>query len=238
MQSKKLSHLLHLKKLVKMEINLTSIPLFRGLENNELDRLLGQIIFQRKSFSKDSLVISQGEECNRLMILVDGLVKGEMTGPTGKSLKIEDMEAPSVLASAFIFGRRNVFPVNIISSTEVNFIVIPKAELLKLFHLSELILQNFLSMISSRAQFLSEKLRFHSFKSLKAKLAFYLMNEVGNLKSFKLKHSQNELAELFGVARPSVGRAFLQLQEDEIIDIRYKQVEVLDIDRLAQACNE
>lgn len=221
-----------------MEVNYTTIPLFRTLEEEELKQLLSQIVYQRKSYSKDALVLSQGEECNRLMILTSGTVKGEMIGPTGKSLKIEDMEAPSVLASAFIFGRRNFFPVNIIASSDVNFIVIQKAELLKLFHLSEPILQNFLSMISSRAQFLSEKLRFHSFKALKAKLAFYLMNEAGNLKSFKLKHSQNELAELFGVARPSVGRAFLQLQEENIIDVRYKQVEIVDLNRLEQACNE
>lgn len=221
-----------------MEINLTTTPIFRGLDEAGLTQLLKQVVYQRKSYSKEALVISQGEECNRLMILVEGTVKGEMTGPTGKSLKIEDMAAPSVLASAFLFGNRNVFPVNIIATSDVSFLVFPKAEMLKIFHLNELILKNFLSMISSRAQFLSEKLRFHSFKSLKAKLAFYLMNEAGKMKSFKLKHSQNELSELFGVARPSVGRAFLQLQEDDIIDVRYKQVEIVDHKRLAQACNE
>jgi CRP-like cAMP-binding protein len=221
-----------------MDQQLTNIPLFKGVDATQLESDLSQIFYQRKSFSKDSLVISQGEECNRLMILTEGKVKGEMTGPTGKSLKIEDMEAPSVLASAFIFGRKNFFPVNIVAINDVRFMVIPKAELLKLFQINEQILQNFLSMISSRAQFLSEKLRFHSFKALKAKLAFYLMNEAEKNRSFKLKHSQNELAELFGVARPSVGRTFLQLQEEGIIDIRYKQVEIINPSQLAMACNE
>jgi CRP-like cAMP-binding protein len=104
--------------------------------------------------------------------------------------------------------------------------------------MNQQILQNFLSMISSRAQFLSDKLRFHSFKSLKAKLAFFLVNEAGMNHSFKLKLSQQELAELFGVARPSVGRAFLLLQEEGVIDIRYKQVEILDRKKLAETCNE
>jgi len=221
-----------------MEEQLLQIPLFNGLTDHELEKGLSKIVFQRRSFVSGALVVSQGEECNRLMILVEGSVKTEMSGPTGKSLKIEDLEAPNVLASAFIFGRKNQFPVNIIANTDVKFVVIPRPELLKLFQLNTQILQNFLSMISSRAQFLSEKLRFHSFKSLKAKLGFYLVNEAQQNNSFKLKHSQNELAELFGVARPSVGRAFLQLQEEQIIDIRYKQVEILDRKRLNEICNE
>lgn len=221
-----------------MEVKLSEIPLFGEVEETELEKLFSSLVFQRKSFHSGSLVVSQGEKCNRLLILTQGIVKAEMVGPTGKNLKIEDMEAPSVLASAFLFGRNNYFPVNIISSTDVKFIVIPKSELLKLFQINQQILQNFLSMISSRAQFLSEKLRFHSFKSLKAKLAFFLVNEAGASKSFKLKHSQQELADLFGVARPSVGRSFLLLQEEGVIDIRYKQVEILNRKKLIEACNE
>ncbi|MDA3930022.1 MAG: Crp/Fnr family transcriptional regulator [Prolixibacteraceae bacterium] len=221
-----------------MRVSLSTVSIFNGLDEIALNDILSQIIFQRKSFSEGALVVSQGEECNRLMILIEGKVKGEMSSPTGKSLKIEDMEAPSVLASAFLFGQNNTFPVNILAETEVKFIVIPKTELLKLFQISDRILQNFLSMISSRAQFLSEKLRFHSFKALKAKLSFYLMNESRQREMFKLRHSQNELSELFAVARPSVGRAFMQLQEDGIIDVRYKQVHILNRSSLALACNE
>jgi CRP/FNR family transcriptional regulator, dissimilatory nitrate respiration regulator len=221
-----------------MEDRLNQIPIFRNVEETELDRLFSSIIFQRKNYPAGSLVVSQGEECNRLLLLTKGMVKGEMISPTGKSLKIEDMEAPYALATAFIFGNNACFPVNIIAVTEVDFIVVQRRELLKLLQLNEQILQNFLSMISSRAQFLSEKLRFHSFKSLKAKLAFYLIKEAGQSNSFRLDDSQNELAELFGVARPSVGRAFLLLQEEGIIDIRYRQVEIIDRKKLIEACNE
>jgi CRP-like cAMP-binding protein len=221
-----------------MEGRLHQLPIFKNVEENELNRLLASIVFQRKSYPAGALVVSQGEECNRLLLLTEGMVKGEMTSPMGKSLKIEDMEAPYALATAFLFGNSAFFPVNIVAVTPVNFIVIQRRELLKLFQLSEQILQNFLSMISSRAQFLSEKLRFHSFKSLKAKIAFYLIKEAGQNSSFRLDDSQNDLAELFGVARPSVGRAFLLLQEEGIIDIRYRQVEIIDRKKLIEACNE
>jgi CRP-like cAMP-binding protein len=221
-----------------MKDNLLQMPLFAGLNGEELDRLFQRIVFQTRSFGTNALVVSQGEECKSLMILTEGVVKGEMSGADGRSLKIEDLHAPAVLAPAFIFGKKNRYPVSIISYSEAHFIVVPRNELLALFQYNASVLQNFLGMISSRAQFLSEKLQFHSFKSLKAKLAFYLFEEADGRTNFKLKHSQNELAELFGVARPSVGRTMMQLQEEEIVDIRYKQVKILDLSKLAQACNE
>jgi len=107
-----------------MEVSLSEIPLFRNVGETELEKLFTTIVFQRKSYQPETLVVSQGEECNRLLILTEGTVKGEMTGPSGKSLKIEDMEAPSVLATAFLFGRKNFFPVNIISASFIRIIVI------------------------------------------------------------------------------------------------------------------
>ncbi len=212
---------------------LLTLPLFQGLSSADLKATMEGIVFQRRTYPRDSLLAVQGEACDRLIILLRGSVKAEMTDPTGKSLKIEDLNAPVVLASAFLFGNKSVFPVNVMVNDDVELIQIPKTELLRLFHLNQYILQNFLGMISSRAQFLSERLRFHSFKSLKAKVAFYLLNEAGNSMKFRMKHSQNDLADLFGVARPSVGRIFMQLQEEGLIDARYKEVTLLNKEGLA-----
>jgi CRP/FNR family transcriptional regulator, dissimilatory nitrate respiration regulator len=217
---------------------LSEIPVFQGIEPDELETCFQKIIFQRKKYNTDNLVAVQGDACDRLICLLHGSVKTEMSDPTGKSLKIEDLYAPAVLAPAFLFGNRAVFPVNIIATDEIEIIQIPRPELMKLFQLNQRILQNYLGMISSRAQFLSEKLRFHSFRSLKAKLAYYLLKESGKQTSFKMKHSQNDLAELFGVARPSVGRVFLQMQEEGLIDIRYREVTLLDTNRLAALFRE
>lgn len=221
-----------------MESKLLSIPLFKGIGSDELELILKKIIYQRKIYLTGALIASQNETCDRLLILISGAVKGEMLAANGRNLKIEDMYAPTVLAPAFIFGNNNVFPVNVIATSRSEVLIISKSDLLRLFVFNEKVLQNFLSMISSRAQFLSEKLRFHSFKSLKAKIAFYFLQETGDKQKFQLRHTQNELAELFGVARPSVGRVFYHLQEEQIVDIRYRQVTILNFDKLIEACSD
>ncbi|MBN1924802.1 MAG: Crp/Fnr family transcriptional regulator, partial [Prolixibacteraceae bacterium] len=132
-----------------MPVQFNEIPLFKGYEVSEVESFLSRIIFQRKNFTPGSLIVSQGETCNRLLILIEGKVVGEMTSPAGKSLKIEEMEAPMVLASAFLFGKRTIFPVTVTALTQSSFIVIQRDDLMKLFHIGPGILINFLSMISS-----------------------------------------------------------------------------------------
>ena len=41
-------------------------------------------------------------------------------------------------------------------------------------------------------------------------------------------HSQAQLSELFGVARPSVGRAISEMNQEGLIRTSGKQVEILD----------
>ena len=46
--------------------------------------------------------------------------------------------------------------------------------------------------------------------------------------TFKLVHTREELAEKFGVARPSVSRIFSELEKEEIIEISRKYVKIVD----------
>jgi CRP-like cAMP-binding protein len=69
-----------------------------------------------------------------------------------------------------------------------------------------------------------------SFTTIKGKLAQYLLDlsrQSGSGRIF-LPHSQSQLAELFGVARPSIGRAMGALNQEGIIRAEGKKVEILD----------
>ncbi len=61
------------------------------------------------------------------MIVISGIVKGEMVDETGKVIKIEDIPAPGALATAFLFGNRNRFPVNVVALSDGELLIIEKA---------------------------------------------------------------------------------------------------------------
>ncbi len=215
--------------------NLERCPFFKGLSNEEISSLMADIHFQVKTYYKGNTIVFAGESANRLLIVLKGSVKGEMVDFSGKTIKIEDIVAPMPLAIAFLFGKENVFPVNVVANEETELLIIPKNSLLQLFQKNETVLINFLNSISNRSQFLSQKIKFLTFQTIKGKIANYLLQiRKEESKALILDKSQSELAELFGVARPSVGRGIRELHNEKIIEAQGKQIIILDLAALKE----
>ena len=208
---------------------LSSSPLFKGLDVNAIELLLAGIPHRIKRFKSGTLVSQSGDPVNSLMIVVSGIVKGEMTDYAGRVIKIEDIPAPGALASAFMFGNNNRFPVNVICVSDTEILIIEKTDFLKLLMNNDMILVNFLNMISNRSQFLSEKIKFLNFRTIKGKLAQYILQKAGTEKSIiYLEVTQNDLADFFGVARPSVARALGELETEGLIEAKGKSIRLIN----------
>lgn len=212
---------------------LAKCPLFRGVDYKLLVELLDKIPYQIKKYEKNHMIAQSGEECRSLMIMLKGSVKGEMMDFSGKAIKIEDIEPPKPLAIAFLFGENNTCPVNIIANNSVEIIHIPKSSVIKLMQLSSVFLNNFMNIISSKTQFLTDKIRFLSFQTIKGKIAHYLLQLSGPVNGeIMLSKSQEELANMFGVTRPSLGRALRDLHNENIIVAKGKSIKIMDREAL------
>jgi CRP-like cAMP-binding protein len=167
------------------------------------------------------------------MIVIAGIVKAEMLDGAGRVIKIEDIPAPGVIAPAFMFGAKNKFPVNVVAIPDTELLTIEKPHFLKLLRSDDRILVNFLDMISDRSQFLSDKIKFLSFRTIRSKLATYILELAGEgNNTVKLDRTQNDLADYFGVARPSIARVLREMEEMGIIRNHGKNVTIIDRDDL------
>ena len=217
---------------------LPNSPLFKGFSSIEVKQLFTNELYQVIEFKKGDLIASRDETCNKLMILIKGTVKGEMLNYSGKTIKIEDISAPKPLAIAFLFGGNNKFPVDIIANDYVKIIVLPKETVIKFIQKSELFLRNYLNVISNRTQFLSQKLYFLSYKTIKEKLVNYILELSGKEKKvIELPKSHQEIAELFGVTRPSLSRGLAELEKDGIIAVNRKEIKILNQQKLSGYLN-
>ncbi len=209
--------------------------LFIGLSSLEIEGLLNSITFQIKKYIKGDMVAQSGEKLGAIRIIVVGSVKGEMIDFSGKTIKIEDIYGPRCVAPAFLFGKSNSYPVDIVANNEVTLISIPKQDFLQLLRKSEIILNNYLSIISDRAQFLSGKVKFLSFNSIKGKLANYLLSLSVKEKSDKLvlDKTHSELSEMFAVTRPSLSRALREMDVDGLIKADGKSIMLINKDKLS-----
>jgi CRP-like cAMP-binding protein len=213
---------------------LSHAPLFKGIVPGDVEKILATVPFRIKSFQSGSMIAQCGEPVNSLMVVISGIVKGEMADYTGRVIKIEDISAPGALASAFMFGDQNRFPVNVTAVSDAELLLIEKPDFLKLLMKNDILLVNFLNMISNRSQFLSEKIKFLTFKTIKGKLANYILQNIGkDAMILNLRMTQNDLADFFGVARPSVARALGDLEEEGYIEAKGKNIKIIDKEGLA-----
>lgn len=214
---------------------LINSPIFSGLSADELDTIFSKTHHFTKTYEVGDIAAFMGEPVNFLMIVLEGSVKGEMVDFSGKVIKIDDIRAPYPLASAFIFGKQNKFPVNVMANEKTRILFIPKYDLMKILQSDIRILQNFLNVISGHTQILANKLKFLSFKTIKGKIALYILSLAGPDKDLvELPLTQNDLAEQFGVARPSLARALGEMAEEGIIAVDRKVVRILDRKRLRE----
>lgn len=205
--------------------------LFKGISQEDINKIFLDVFYKIKTYDSDKIIAFQEEYVENLLILISGTVRGEMIDFSGKTIVIEEIESPRPLAPAFLFGINNTFPVNIVSQTNVEIIQIPKSEFVKMMQKNNILLTNFMNNISERAQFLSQKLKFLSFHSIKGKFAYYILNisKKTNSKSIVLPLSQDKLADLFGITRPSLSRAIRELNNDCLINSKGKDIEIINI---------
>jgi len=182
-----------------------------------------------KIYAKNELIVRQGDVCDSLYMLTQGSVKTEMITENGNILGIEIIKAPRPLAPAFLFSDNNHFPVDVTALEEVEIMKIPKEEILRLMMTNPDFMKQFLTHNSNRTQFLTNRLQLLSIKTIKGKIAHFMLESMTDEgKTFTINRNQTELAEFFGVARPSLARSLSELIQDGIISVDKKQFTILD----------
>ena len=211
-----------------LEYDLSTCPLFSNINKDDQQAFLTRLVSNKKIIEKVKTVARQGEEIKHLYLLVKGIVRTEMITQEGNSLEIEFIDAVRPLAPAFVFAQNNRFPVDVITIEECHFLLIPKEVWLNEMMSNETLLTNFLKLNSNMTVFLSQKLQMISIKSIKGKLSLFILENTTEKKnSFTLKRNRTQLAEYFGVQRPSLARTMGELVDKGIISIDKREVTVL-----------
>lgn len=205
-----------------------------GLVNGK-DDVFSDVTFSCTQYPKNELVFRQNDICDSLYLLSKGSVKTEMITENGNLLGIEIIHAPRPLAPAFLFSEDNRFPVDVTSITDIEIIKIPKKEVVRLMSLQPDFMHQFISHNSNRTQFLTHRLQLLTIKTIKGKIAYFLleqMQEYGN--PFMLERNQTELADFFNIPRPSLARSLSELVQENAIRIERKKITILDENKLKE----
>ncbi|WP_413701989.1 Crp/Fnr family transcriptional regulator [Psychromonas sp. KJ10-10] len=213
---------------------LSTSPLFNGISTEEIIKIFNSTPFIIKSHPLGSLIMHRGDEYDSLRILLEGEVSAEIQDATGKTIKIENLQSPDALALGVLFAEDNTIPVTVVAQTDIRLISISKESIIAIAQTNKQFLSNYFTQSGNKVVFLVEKLRLLKFSSLKQKFSGYILNLSEKQKSntVKLPYNREELAELFGVARPSLSRICSEMSDQGVLSIDGKTISILNSEAL------
>ncbi len=208
---------------------LTQCPLFRGMTEREIREALpaGDLLSVER-YAPGEMIIEKDTAYSGLLILLSGKAKGEVTYHSGKVLRMETIEAPQLIAPAFLFGGYNRIPVDVIAETAVEILTLHRGRLFELMQENTIILSNFIDIISNRANVWSKKIYLLSFESLREKVASYLLDNSTPAVPAVPVPEVAEIAQFFAATRSALQTVLDGLEKKGIIRLERGAITILN----------
>lgn len=214
--------------------NILESYIFNNIKEESIKNILEKIKCVYKEFQEGAVIANEGDECNSLCIIRDGIVQIERIYPSGKYIILNKFKEGDIFGEALVFGDNNKYPAAVMSVTSSKVLFIDKTEVIKLCLEEERVLENFISLLSNKVFILNNKIKSISFNSNKEKVINYLLEE--SLKEGSdeiiLKESKEHIAISLGMPRPSFSRELIKLKDKKLITYDRKKIKIMNKEAL------
>ncbi len=212
---------------------LNKIPLFRGLNENEIRELLNPQNTRKRIFEKGETVLYEGEPVRETGIVLSGKVIIELSDAWGNNSVISGVEKGGAFAEAYacVPGSLMLQHVTAYEKSEILFIDIRalletdgvknKAQLK--------LLKNLLTVCASKNLKLSSRMLNITPKTIRARLMSYFSECVKTSGSYKFEipYDRRQLADYLGVDRSALSAELSKMQKDGLIEYNKNRFKIL-----------
>jgi len=211
---------------------------FQGITDEEMPQIIACLAPTVRSFQKEETVIEIDEQLPGIGIVLAGeLTISKMTF-SGDCVRMEQLLPADTFGGVAVFVGSSKAPATIVASMPSTVLFISVAHLTgevvtKCPGYHKLI-TNTLQLLAKKAFFLNKKIDLLIIKSMRGKIAAFLMNlykETGS-RELQLPFNRNGFAEYLHVSRPSLSRELGELQKEGVIAYEKNRVVLLDIETL------
>ena len=190
------------------------VPFFTGVNQS----VLKQISIVSKKYTKGITVHAQGDPCKSMDIVLSGSLVAYALSQNGSENVIFEFLKNSIIGANLLFGNANHYPMNIYCTEDSELLHINKNDVELLLHDYQFTI-NFVKSISLNSQGMNKKITIYTQKSLRENLLDYFsaLAAEQNSKAITLSVSKKQLADYFGVQRPSLFRELKQMKDEGLI---------------------
>ena len=213
-------------------------PIFKGFTSDEILSFIDFLGGIERIYEKGDYLIRNGQYLSYFIIILEGKGKMEVVDSKGRVVSLMEFNEQDLLASDVLFAEK-AFPVDIVAESKTKALIVNREKCLELLSSKPLLLKNFLKINAEKTSQLYEKIKCFSFRSLRERYIVYILSLADEQKSdnIVLHKSQNELAQFFGVNRPSLGREVRDMHNQGLIMQEGKKLYIPDRKKLESYVN-
>ena len=206
--------------------NYLEIPLFQGLDMEEINEVLQKFHGLIKHFPKSDYIYLAGDCVENLCVVLEGTVQMIKEDIWGEKAIIANLGAGSVFAENFLgrLGDRSVVSYFVASDSEV--LMLPLGRMLfdsnTNSKASQRLMCNIVSILADNNTRLIEKTEILCKKTLRSKILAYMEQEARNngSRSFTIPFNRTDLANYLDADRSALTRELARMREEGLIDYR------------------
>ena len=207
---------------------LSRTRLFSGVDLEDLLRLAAR----GRQFELDSgdLLFTAGDPCKGLFVVVEGRTRAVRHGMDGREQIIHEDSPGSTFPEVAVFDD-GPCPSSVFAVEDTVLLFIPKEEVKAFFLRHPEVALTALRVLSTRLRRATGMVEELALRGVSQRLAEYLLTRAAegpSEKLLRLKHTNQEIADLIGSVREVVSRSFARLQREGWIEKRGRVVEVID----------
>lgn len=183
--------------------------------------------YRIRRYNKGEYIAFKGDRVKELAITVEGAINVSFVLDSGLIMRSVNHSAPTPIGGVALFSKENRYLVSTQAIEPCTIISVSREDVLEQTKRCDDLLMSLIDYSASRVDVLSKHLALLTQRSIKAKVAYYiLMCAKGN--RYRFDRSIKELSEYLCIERPSLSRALSQLVNDEIITHHRGEGEILN----------
>lgn len=220
---------------------LGKVPLFYNITDMELIGMLTCFHSRVRRYDKEGIIAVEGDPYTGIGVILSGGVIVSKINEQGERVVISKFGQGQMFGEMIAFSEKNKWPATVSALKDTEVISIDPSLIVntcgKMCGSHRQLIMNMLTLVSNKALVLNKKVEYLSKKSMRGKLAKYIIEQKKGkeTKNFEVDLNRNELSDFLNVSRPSMSRELGRMKEDGLIDFHKQTFKILDTVALKEA---
>lgn len=194
---------------------LLGLPLFQGMSSSDLQDVVTRVKFGFNKYSRNTVVVDEGDPCTGILFLLDGDVEMTTTSADHSFSITEFPVLPHAIEPERVFGLQQRYSQKYITKTQCNAMIVGKDDIVSLASEFMVFRLNLLNILSTNSQRLSRQIWKHTPAHTESRIVEFLRAHSSIPSGKKIVHTKmQQLAYELNESRIDVSVALNKLHDE------------------------